>query len=259
MKPFTVLTYEIRGPLALITMNRPQALNALNMEMFTELRHALMKAQMDEQVQIAVITGAGRAFCAGADMKTVVEHHASEESRWEGAYEYAAAADDLYRQIAEMGKIVIAMVNGIAYAGGMVLASCADLTVASDRARFCVPEGLVGIADQLSTTWMQASVGLARTKLMVLTAQEIDAEEALRMGLIAKVVPHDQLWDAVQDLARRVLRTGPRARSVFKQILNDRIPRIQQRHIVESHLHTESREGATAFAQKRPPAWSPDS
>lgn len=258
MPDFTVLTYEQRGPIALITMNRPQALNALDMELFTQLRYALMKAQMEPEVQVAIVTGAGRAFCAGADMKSVVEHHTTEEMRWVGAHEYAAAADDLYRQIAEMGKVVIAMVNGIAFAGGMVLAGCADIAVASDRARFRVPEGLVGIADQLSTTWLQASVGMARAKMMVLAAMEIDAAEAMQMGLIAKVVPHDQLWDATMDMATRVMRTAPTARSLFKQLLNDRVPRIQQRHIVESHLNDESREGATAFAQKRPPSWSPD-
>lgn len=257
MTNFNLLTYEKRGPLALITLNRPKALNALNLELFAELRQALIEAQMDDEVQIPIITGAGRAFCAGADLKSVADHHASERARWVGAYEYAEAADALYRQMTQMGKIVMTMVNGLAHAGGIVLAACSDISVASENATFRVPEGLVGIADELSTTWLEASIGLARTKLLILTAQEFSAAEVRDMGLIAKVVPQDQLWSAVEEMARMVLQTGPRARSVFKQLLNDRLPKTQQRHIVESHLNAESREGAEAFSQKRKPNWVP--
>jgi enoyl-CoA hydratase/carnithine racemase len=254
---FKFLTYEKRGPLAIITLNRPQVLNALNNELFAELRLALIEAQMDDEIQIPIITGAGRAFCAGADLKGVTEHHASDRSRWHGAYESAEAADSLFRQMTQMGKVVITMVNGLAHAGGIVLAACSDIAIASDKASFRVPEGLVGIADELSTTWLEASIGLARTKLLILAAEEISATEARDMGLIAKVVPHDELWPAVEAMAQKVMRTGPMARAKFKQLLNDRLPKIQQRHIVESHLSAESAEGAEAFAQKRKPRWVP--
>ena len=257
MTSFNFLTYEKRGPLAIITMNRPEALNALNLELFAELRWALIEAQMDDDIQIPIITGAGRAFCAGADLKSVADHHASDRARWVGAYDYAEAADALFRQMTQMGKIIITMVNGLAYAGGIVLAGCSDIAIASENARFRVPEGLVGIADELSTTWLQASIGLARTKLLILAAEEISAAEARDMGLIAKVVPHDQLWGAVDEMARKVLQTGPRARSIFKQLLNDKLPKTQQRHIVQSHLAAESKEGAEAFSQKRKPNWVP--
>ena len=257
MTNFKLLTYDQRGPLVVITLNRPEALNALNVELFAELRWALIEAQMDDEIQIPIITGAGRAFCAGADLKSVADHHGSDRARWVGAYEYAEAADALFRQITQMGKIVITMVNGLAYAGGIVLAACSDIAVASEQASFCVPEGRVGIADELSTTWLQASIGLARTKMLILTAERISAHEAREIGLIAKVVPHDQLWPAVEAMAYKVLRTGPRARSVYKQLLNDRLPKTQQRHIVDSHLAAESREGAEAFSQKRSPNWAP--
>ena len=254
---FKLLTYDKRGPLVVITLNRPKALNAMDIALFAELRSALIEAQMDDAIQIPIITGAGRAFCAGADLKSVADHHASERARWLGAYEYAEAADALFRQMTQMGKIIITMVNGLAHAGGMVLVACSDIAVASEKASFRVPEGLVGIADELSTTWLQASIGLARTKMLILSAEEISAGEALSMGLIAKVVPHEELWPAVHAMAHKVLQTGPRARSIFKQLLNDRLPKTQQRHIVESHLGDESREGAEAFSQKRKPNWVP--
>ena len=257
MRSFDLLTYDKRGPLVVITLNRPKVLNALDVELFAELRWALIEAQMDDDIQIPIITGAGRAFCAGADLKSVAEHHASERERWLGAYEYAEAADALFRQMTQMGKIIITMVNGLAHAGGIVLAACSDIAIASEKATFRVPEGLVGIADELSTTWLQASIGLARTKMLILSAEEISAAEAREMGLIAKVVPHEQLWPAVEEMAHKVLQTGPRARSIFKQLLNDRLPKTQQRHIVESHLGGESKEGAEAFSQKRKPHWVP--
>jgi enoyl-CoA hydratase len=257
MTAFKLLKYEKRAPLVVITLNRPEVLNALNLELFAELRWALIEAQMDDEIQIPIVTGAGRAFCAGADLKSVAEHHASDRARWVGAYEYAEAADALFRQMIQMSKIVITVVNGLAHAGGIVLASCSDISIASENATFRVPEGLVGIADELSTTWLQASIGLARTKLLILAAEEISAAEARQIGLIAKVVPHDQLWSTVEEVARKVLQTGPRARATFKHLLNDKLPNTQQRHIVESHLAAESKEGAEAFAEKRKPNWVP--
>ncbi len=188
-------------------------LNALDLDLFAELRQALIEAQMDPDVQLPIITGAGRAFCAGADLKSVAEHHESERERWLGASDYAEAADALFRQISQMNKIVITMVNGLAYAGGIVLASSADIAIASDRAVFRVPEGLVGIADELSTTWLVASIGLARAKYLILAAKDVTAAEARDMGLIAKVVPHDDLWQETKTIAQQVMQTGPRARA----------------------------------------------
>lgn len=255
MRDFQSLRYEKRGPLALITLNRPQVLNALDIGLFNELRWALVQAQRDPEVQLPIITGEGRAFCAGADVKSVAEHHASERERWVGAYEYAQAADALFAQIAQMDKVVIAMVNGLAHAAGIVLAASCDIAVASDKASFRVPEGLVGIADELSTVWLRASVGLARARYLIFTAAAIDAHEALQMGLIAKVVPHQDLWVAVEKVAQDVLRTGPRARGVFKHLLNEGVPKIELRHIVDSHLSDESRQGSQAFASKLPAPW----
>lgn len=255
MSKFRFLTVERRGAIAVVTLNRPEVLNALNVELYTELRWALVAVEMDDEVQLAIVTGAGRAFCVGADLKTVADHHADERTRWTGAHEYADAADALFRQIAQMKKIVIAMVNGLAYAGGLVLACCSDIAVAAEDAVFCVPEGRVGIADELSTAWLQASIGLARTKLMVLTAEPIGAHEAHAMGLIAKVTPPEMLWEVTERVAAQVMKTGPRSRAVFKQLLNARVPVPDRRYIVESHLDAESREGAEAFRDKRAPRW----
>lgn len=254
---FRHLLYEKMGPVVRITLDRPQARNAMNVRLFQELRQALILAQSDPEIQVPVITGAGSAFSAGADLKEVSDHHTSERARWEGAYEYAEVADALFRQMTQMDKVIVSAVNGHAYAGGAVLAACSDVAIASDRAVFCIPEALVGIADQLSTTWLEASIGLARTKYMILTAAQVSAAEAQAMGLIALAVPHDELWPRTQAIVDRILQTGPNARSAFKHLLNDRLPKVEARHIVQSHLSDESREGADAFREKRPPNWLP--
>lgn len=254
---FRHLIYRREDSVAWITLNRPESRNALNLRLFEELRQALILAQIDPAVQVPVITGAGVAFCSGADLKEVADHHASPRSRAEGAYASAEAADALYRQMTQMDKVVVSMVNGAAFAGGAVLAACSDIAVAADTAVFSVPEALVGIADQLSTTWLEASIGLARTKLMVLTAHKATAAEAQAMGLIALVVPHAELEARTREVVARVLHTAPGARSAYKHLLNDRLPKTEQRHIVSSHLSAESQEGADAFREKRLPSWAP--
>ncbi|MGE0798376.1 MAG: enoyl-CoA hydratase/isomerase family protein [Lautropia sp.] len=259
MTRFTSLRYEQEGPLVFITLNRPHALNALDIGLFNELRRALIEAQRDPDIQIPIITGAGRAFCAGADVKSVAAHHASEQERWDGAYQYAEAANALFSQIAQMDKIVIAAVNGLAHAAGIVLAASCDIAIASQKASFRVPEGLVGIADELSTVWLRASVGLARARYLIFTAATISADEAVGMGLISKAVPHEALLPTVREAADAAMRTGPRARTVFKHLLNKELPKIELRHIVDSHLSEESRDGAKAFAAKRPPPWAKSS
>lgn len=149
------------------------------------------------------------------------------------------------------------MVNGAAYAGGAVIAACSDIAVAAESAVFCLPEALVGIADQLSTTWLEASIGLARTKFLILTAEKLTAREAQAMGLIAVVVPDAELWPRTLEVVERVRRTAPGARAAYKHLLNDRLPKTEQRHIVTSHLSEESREGADAFRNRRSPRWMP--
>ena len=253
---FRFIRLEQFGPLMRITLDRPEVLNALHVEAFSELTAALVIADTDHDTQIAIVTGAGRGFCTGADLKAVVEHHLTDEGRRSGAHAYAHAADGLFRQIREMNKIVLSMVNGVAYGGGLVLAACSDIAVASNRAQFRISEGLAGIADELSTLWLVASVGVARAKHLILTAETFSAAEAERLGLIAKVAPHDELWKVVLQTAEAVLKTGPRARSMFKRIINERLPEPRVRHIIESHLSDESQEGCAAFAAKRAPAWA---
>jgi len=240
-----------------LTINRPQVLNALNVEAFTELKEALALADDDPQVQVVVVTGAGRGFCTGADLKVVVEHHASEEERAGRRARLCVRRRRSVPTDQPNEQIVVAMVNGPAYGGGLVLAASSDIAVVSDRAQFRIPEGLAGIADELSTTWLVASVGVARAKYLILTAEPVFGSGCGANGTRGQGRSPRAFWrQRLRRVVSAVLNTGPRARGAFKRMINEKLPDPRVEHIIESHLSAESLEGCLAFVEKRAPSWA---
>jgi enoyl-CoA hydratase/carnithine racemase len=153
---------------------------------------------------------------------------------------------------------VIAAVNGICQAGGLLIAMMADIAVVSERATFRVPELLRGIPDATYVAALPVHVGMAAARDLLLSARTFDAAEALAMGLIARVVPHDDLREAATTAARQVLRTAPAARAQVKRMLNERYGVIDYPMMFWALDHSdEPREGMRAFMEKRPPAWVP--
>jgi enoyl-CoA hydratase len=153
---------------------------------------------------------------------------------------------------------VISAVNGICQGGGLLIAMLSDICVASDRATFRAPELLRGIIDATYAAVLPAHVGIAVARDLLLSARRVDAAEALRIGLISRVVPHDQLRDAAVAAAREVLQTGPEARVHVKRMLNDRYGLIDYQTMFWSLQHSaEPREGMEAFMEKRAPSWVP--
>jgi enoyl-CoA hydratase/carnithine racemase len=153
---------------------------------------------------------------------------------------------------------VIAAVNGICQAGGLLIAMLADIAVVSDRATFRVPELLRGIPDATYAAVLPAHVGVAVARDLLLSARRFDAAEAHRLGLIARVVPHDQLRSAALEAAHEVLQTAPSARAHVKRMLNERYGDIDYQTMFWALEHSdEPREGMRAFMEKRPPSWVP--
>jgi enoyl-CoA hydratase/carnithine racemase len=153
---------------------------------------------------------------------------------------------------------VIAAVNGICQAGGLLIAMMADIAVASDRAMFRVPELLRGIPDATYAAALPAHVGLAVARDLLLSARRFDAAEAQRLGVISRVVPHDQLQAAALEAAHQVLQTAPSARAHVKRMLNQRYGDIDYQTMFWALEHSdEPREGMQAFMEKRPPSWVP--
>jgi enoyl-CoA hydratase/carnithine racemase len=199
-----------------------------------------------------IITGTHDVFAPGGDLG--------------GRYEPGESVPDMvgaevlpFLAIRDSPAPVIVAVNGICQAGGLLIAMLADIAIASDRATFRVPELLRGIPDATYAAVLPAHVGVAVARDLLFSARRFDAQEAVRLGVIARLVPHDELRDAAREAAGQVLRTAPEARMHVKRMLNERYGQIDYQTMFWALDHsTEPREGMQAFMEKRPPRWVPD-
>jgi 2-(1,2-epoxy-1,2-dihydrophenyl)acetyl-CoA isomerase len=259
MESQTVLTACADG-VAVLTLNRPEARNALDMTMRRDLEAALLRLADDQEVRVLVVRGAGEHFCAGGDVKLMRDNPMT-------AVEGQSRVEAINRAILALAGFrapTIAMVDGAAAGAGCNLALACDLVIASDRARFGEMFARIGlIPDAGGTYFLPRRVGLARAKELVFTGDIIDAREAERIGLINRVVPVADLEREALALARRIAAGPPRVLAAAKALL-DRAPGLD----LESALHWEAltqgsmiasadhREGLRAFFEKRPPRFT---
>jgi enoyl-CoA hydratase/carnithine racemase len=246
---FKQLIYTGRGKVVEITLNRPDVLNALNLELYTELGDALVAASNDAKAQVIVITGAGRAFSSGGDLKQ------GDKVNRDDPELFATASHRMFKQILRSDKTVVAKINGITQAGGLLIVAASDLAIASERATFKCPEALVGIWEPYSPVLLTPQIGLKRTKSLLLACETIDAFEAERIGLINRAVPHEELDSATEQLVERILAGGPVTRRKFKQMINEHLPEFDPQVIIEALSSEEGLEGMAAFTEKRRPRW----
>jgi len=232
-----------------ITLNRPDVLNALSVELYIELGDALIEASADEEVQVIVITGEGRAFSTGGDLKQGDRVNRNEPQL------FANASNRAFSQILSSEKTIIAKINGITQAGGVAIVAACDLAIASDRASFKCPEALVGIWEPYTPFLLTPQIGIKRTKYMLLASESIDAVEAERIGLVNRVVPHEDLDKVTAELIEHILDGGPQTRHKFKQLINEHFREFNSRSVLEALSSEEAREGMAAFAEKRKPKW----
>ena len=252
------LLYEKRDGIATITINRPQALNAMNKETIPEFLSRLEDAEKDENVRVLVITGAGeKAFCAGLDLKTVKGITVIE------AVEMSRLGQKLTLAIEELGKPVIAAINGYALGGGLELAMACDIRIASENARIGQTEVNVGLIPGWGGTQrLPRLVGKGTAKELIFTGKMIDAKTAERIGLINKVVPPEKLRSAVEELAKVIMGKPPIAIRLAKELINSSIETDQGAGLVHEAeafgilSSTEDyREGVSAFIEKRKPEY----
>ena len=191
--------YEVRGNTAIITINRPEALNALNLDVLAEIEQSVAKAEKDKDVYVVIITGAGRAFVAGADIAQMKDL-TPDEARAFGEY-----GNKVFLSVESLSKPVIAAVNGFALGGGCELCMACDIRIAGEKAKFGQPEVGLGITPGFGGTQrLPRIVGLSKAKELIFTAQTINAAEALQIGLVSKVVPGEELMDAALELAGKI-------------------------------------------------------
>jgi enoyl-CoA hydratase len=246
------LRLERDGSIAWCVIDRPTARNAFTPAMYYGLKRAVRLVNTEADLAALIITGTGDVFAPGGDLGGRDEP---------GDTLPDGLGHELlpFLTIRDSPAPVIAAVNGICQAGGLLVAMMADIAVASDRATFRVPELLRGIPDATYAAALPAHVGVAVARDLLLSARRFDAAEAQRLGVISRVVPHDDLRDAAIEAARQVLRTAPEARMHVKRMLNQRYGDIDYQTMFWSLDHSpEPREGMSAFMEKRDPHWVPN-
>jgi enoyl-CoA hydratase/carnithine racemase len=245
------LRLEREGSIAWCVIDRPNARNALTPAMYYGIKRAVRLVNTDPDLAALIITGTGDVFAPGGDLGGRQE---------EGDDLPPDLAEDVlpFLPIRDSRAPVISAVNGICQAGGLLIAMMSDIAIASDRATFRVPELLRGIPDATYAAALPAHVGVAVARDLLLSARPFDAAEAQRLGVISRVVPHDDLHDAAREAARQVLRTAPEARAHVKRMLNERYGLIDYQTMFGAlATSAEMREGMVAFMEKRPPNWVP--
>jgi enoyl-CoA hydratase/carnithine racemase len=213
------ILYDVADHVATLTWNRPQARNALTATMLAETIQAVRDAEADPAVRVLVITGAGRAFCAGGDTKAMAETVASGVPE-PPERERLGQIQELQLTLRRFPKVAIAAVNGAAYGAGLDLACSADFRLAAESARFCEVYVRLGLAPGGGGAWLLPRiVGVTNALDLVLSGEPIDAAEALRIGLVSRVVPAADLTSATREFARRFVLSAPRSVQIAKRTL----------------------------------------
>lgn len=256
--PYQTLLLDIADRVATVTINRPDKLNALNAQAKAELREVMTSLKNDPAVDVVIITGAGeKAFVAGTDIRELTELNG------ETGKEFSAKGQEVFDLIENLGKPVIAAINGYALGGGCELALACHLRVASENARFGQPEVNLGIIPGYGGTQRLARlIGRGRAMEMILTGDQIDAQEAHRIGLVNKVVPAGELMTTARSLARTIASKGQIAiRMALKAVNMTQETTLSDGQQLEASLFgvccgTEDfKEGTRAFLEKRKPAF----
>jgi enoyl-CoA hydratase len=246
------LRFEREGSIAWCTIDRPAARNALTPAMYYGIKRAVWLVNSDPDLAALIITGTDDVFAPGGDLGGRTEDH--EDPVPDGIGHELLP----FLTIRDSPAPVIAAVNGICQAGGLLIAMLADVAVASDRATFRAPELLRGITDATYAAVLPAHVGLGVARDLLLTGRRFDAAEAHRLGVVSRIVPHDDLLPAAKPAAVEVLQTPPETRVHVKRMLNERYGSVDYQTMFWTLDHSdEPREGMAAFMEKRPPSWIP--
>lgn len=246
------------GPVARLTMNRPEKHNAFNTELIAELREQFEKLGADPGVRVVVLAGEGKSFSAGADLDWM---KAQGEASFEDNLQSSLEMGELFRAIDQCPKPVVARVQGAALGGGSGLVAAVDIAVAGPKALFGFTEVRLGLVAAVISPFVLRRLGHSIAREKFLTGERFGPEEALRIGLVHKVA--DDLDGATEELVQRLLKGSPQAQSASKRLVTEvwELPEEQQlraaaRYIAEARASDDGREGLSAFLGKRKPNWS---
>jgi enoyl-CoA hydratase len=244
------LRFEREGPFGVVTLDRPEARNAMTPAMYFGIRYAVTHVESDPDLAGLLITGTGDVFAPGGDL-----------GGGDGVDDWMSFGPALsmdvtpFETLRQSVKPVVSAVNGLCQGGGLQIAMCSDMAVVSDRATFRVPELYRGIADTYYSQMLARMIGPVRTRDLMFTGRTLDAREAVDWGMVARVVPHDELGAAARNVLAQCCRTAPKARLVVKSSLDNYMGLFDRIGMKASYSGPEAVEGFVAFKQRRAPEW----
>ncbi len=244
---------------AVVTLNRPDRLNAISWQMVEDLHAVIAQVSQDRSLRVVVLTGAGRGFCAGTDLKAERTEAATPANQYNGQQRLS----DVVIALRRMPQPIVCAVNGVAAGGGFSFSMAADIRIAAESARFICSFINVGISagDVGSSYFLPRLIGFSRAAEMLYTGREMSAEEALAIGYVSRVVPDGQALDSALELAGTMLQKSPFGLRMTKEVLNTNLeaPSLEAALAVENRTQTlavltgDFREAMTAFQEKRAP------
>jgi len=251
------LVVEKDGNVAIVKINRPKVMNALNTSVLNEIRDVFNELDADEDVYCCVLTGEGKAFVAGADIAEM------KDMSGEQARAFSENGQDAFRTIERISKPVIAALNGFALGGGLELAMACDFRLASEKARLGQPEVSLGVIPGFcGTSRLRRLIGEGNARLLLLTGEMVTAQDALRMGLVQGVFSPETLMEEVMEKAKSIASRGPQSLRMMKKIMSVNAELgLEGSAVLEAigfgacFATGETAEGMAAFSEKRPPDW----
>ncbi len=256
MKDLQNLRVEVKDQIALVTVDRPEAMNALNTRFFNEMDEVVAHFKGRDDVRVMIITGAGKAFVAGADIAEMVNKTPEEGSA------FSRLGQNTFRSLGELEIPVIAAINGFALGGGLELAMGCDFRIASSKAKFGQPEVNLGlIPGYAGTQRLPRLTAMGDALYLLMTAEMIPAEDALRIGLVQKVVEPEELMDTVMAIANTIISKGPKAVKLIKKVVREGMnTSLDEGSELEADMFgtlfkDEGETGMKAFLEKRKPEW----
>jgi 2-(1,2-epoxy-1,2-dihydrophenyl)acetyl-CoA isomerase len=258
------LLYAVEDHIATITLNRPERMNTFSGGLLAGWAESIQRAAEDDDVRVVVVTGNGRAFCAGADLKARADGDTVlQQDRTPGQRRNSLRFSVYHvpRQLQYLDKPYIAAINGAAVGAGMDMASMADIRIASDQARFGMSYVNVGLVPGDGGGWLLPRiVGASKALELIWSGELFDAEEALKIGYVSRVVPHDQLMDETYEYARKLAAGPPIAIQLAKRLVYRAMDQSFQEGLESAQAAMtivqsteDSREGPRAFVEKRAP------
>ncbi len=256
MARYKHLLYDVNDGIGIITINRPDKLNCLDQQLWKDIQHALKEGDENPDVGVQIITGSGRAFCAGDDIAILTrmsDPKVSKDLLFDCIY-------GLYSTIILLQKPLIAAVNGHAYGGGCEIVLLSDLAVASERAVFAQPEARIGAWPMVFATFGPSLLGQKASNEFTMLCEPVSAQRALSLGLVNRVVPHEKLMETTLEIAGKVMLSSPVSLKIIKETSSRIMGELlydfwiaQLRSMKEVSKTEDWVEGAVAFLEKRPP------